>query len=382
MVTLPSSRARAPIGLAICLLASLLAACSQPAAPAAPAASPAAPSSTAPATAGSAGPAATNPAGLPPIDTSKIDAVRVAWTAASGSQTPIWIAQEGGYFQKYGLDVDLQFVASSSTAVQAVLADEIQFSACAGGAPIASRVACSDMKIIASNTNVPAFYLMARPEVRTVEALRGRRIAIDRRGSSQEVAARMVLRARGLDPDRDVIWVSTGGGFLEVLASLESGAADAADFSSPTNLEARKRGYVELVDIAAQGYPYQGSCLMARESYLNAHPDVARKVVRAYVDAVHRYKTDEAFAVDTLVAYTKIDDREIQHETWRYYAQQLAPEKPYPTLAGIQTVIEEVAASNPEAASHQPAEFVDDRFVRELDAAGYFAQLYGATGNP
>jgi len=173
-----------------------------------------------------------------------------------------------------------------------------------------------------------------------------------------------------------LLGVTTGGGFLEVLAPLESAAADAADFSSPTNLEARKRGYVELVDVAAQGFPYQGSCLMARESYLNARPDVARKVVRAYADAIHRYKTDEAFAVDTLIKYTQIDDRDIQRETWRYYALQLAPEIPYPTLAGIQTVIEEVAASNPEAATHQPAEFLDDRFVRELDTAGYFQQLY------
>jgi NitT/TauT family transport system substrate-binding protein len=346
----------------------MLAACTQAAPPPAPAVgSPASGAASAPPDA----------AGLPAIDTTKVDAIRIAWTAASGSQAPVWIAYEGGYFQQYGLDVDLSFMASSSTGVQAVLADEIQLSACAGGAPIASRVAGSDMKIITSVTNVPAFYLMARPDVRTVEDLRGRRIAIDRRGSSQEVAARMVLRARGMDPDRDVIWVSTGGGFLEVLAALESGAADAADFSSPTNLEARKRGYVELVDVAAQGYPYQGSCLMARESYLNARPDVARKVVRAYADAIHRYKTDEAFSVDTLVKYTQIDDREIQHETWRYYALQLAPEVPYPTLAGIQTVIEEVAASNPEAASHQPAEFMDDRFVRELDDAGYFARLYG-----
>ena len=356
-----------PRALAVGLLAALVAACTRPAA------APAAPS--APAPRGSA-PAATEAAGAPTIDTSRVDSIRVAWTAASGSQTPIWIAYEGGYFRQYGLDVDLSFIASSSTAVQAVLADEIQFSACAGAAPVASRVAGSDMKILTSVTNVPAFYLMARPEIRSVADLRGRRIAIDRRGSSQEVAARMVLRAQGMDPDRDVVWLSTGGGFLEVLAALDSGAADAADFSSPTNLEARKRGYVELVDIAAQGYPYQGSCLMARESYLSAHPDIARKIVRAYVDAVHRYKTDEAFAVDTLIAYTKIDDREIQHETWRYYAQQLAPEKPYPTLAGIQTVIEEVAASNPEAAGHQPEEFVDDRFVRELDEAGYIARLY------
>ena len=127
-------------------------------------------------------------------------------------------------------------------------------------------------------------------------------------------------------------------------------SADAADFSSPTNLEARKRGYVELVDIAAQGYPYQGSCVMARESYLNARPDVARKMIRAYADAVHRYKTDEEFSVRVLTQYTKIDDPEIQRTTWRYYAVQLAPEVPYPTLPGVQTVIEEVAASNPRAA--------------------------------
>jgi ABC-type nitrate/sulfonate/bicarbonate transport system substrate-binding protein len=134
---------------------------------------------------------------------------------------------------------------------------------------------------------------------------------------------------------------------------------------------------VELVDIAAQGYPYQGSCLMARESYLNARPDVARKVVRAYADAIHRYKTDEEFSIRVLTQYTQIDDPEIQRATWRYYALQLAPEVPYPTLPGIQTVIEEVAASNPRAADYGPEEFVDDRFVRELEAAGYFKTLYG-----
>ena len=112
---------RAPSVLVACLLVSLLAACARPA--------PSAPTASAP-TGGA--PAATDAAGLPALDTAKVDAIRVAWTAASGSQTPLWIAYEGGYFQKYGLDVDLSFVASSSTAVQAVLADEIQFSACAG----------------------------------------------------------------------------------------------------------------------------------------------------------------------------------------------------------------------------------------------------------
>ncbi len=363
-------------------LASLMVglACAPSASPS-PAASAPARSEAAPSTAATAStaPAVTSAGAdaLPPIDTARVDAIRVAWTAASGGQAPLWIAQEGGYFRQYGLDVDLSFIASSSTAVQALMADELQFSACAGGAVVASRVAGSDVKLIASVVNVPAFYLMARPGIGSIEELRGQRIAIDRRGSSQEVAARMVLRTRGLDPDRDVIWVSVGGGYLEILASLESGAADAADFSSPTNLEARKRGYVELVDIAAQGYPYQGSCVMARESYLNARPDVARKVVRAYADAIHRYKTDEEFSVRVLTQYTKIDDPEIQRATWRYYAVQLAPEVPYPTLPGVQTVIEEVAASNPRAADYRPEEFVDDRFVRELDAAGYFQTLYG-----
>ena len=170
--------------------------------------------------------------------------------------------------------------------------------------------------------------------------------------------------------------MNVGGGYLEILASLESGAADAANFSSPTNLEARKRGYVELVDIAALGLPYQGSCLMARESFFNARPEVMRKLIRAYADAIHRYKTDEDFSVRVLTQYTQIEDPEIQRTTWHYYAQQIAPEIPYPTLAGVQTVIEEVAATNPQAAQYAPEYFVDDRFVRELDEAGYFARLY------
>ncbi|HZU07086.1 MAG TPA: ABC transporter substrate-binding protein [Chloroflexota bacterium] len=364
------------LSAAIVCLVGIAAACAPPGAPAgssgAPAPSTASPSSPAPAT-----PSGAALPGLPPIDTARVDAIRVAWTAASGAQAPVWIAYEGGYFRRYGLDVELTFIASSTAAVQALLADELQFATCAGGAVVASRVGGGDTKIVAGAVNVPAFYLMAHPSIRSVDDLRGRRIAIDRRGASQEVAARLVLRARGLDPDRDVLWISVGGGFLEILASLDSGAADAGNFSSPTNLEARKRGYVELVDIAAQGIPYQGSCIMARESFLNARPEVARKFIRAYVDALHRYKTDEDFSIRVLTQYTKIEDPEIQRATWQYYAREVMPEIPYATLPGIQTVIEEVAATNPRAASYPPEEFVDDRFVRELEAAGYFDQLYG-----
>ena len=358
------------------LLAVATLSCTQsPTAPAGPSAAPRAEAPPA------SGPLATgankSPDGLPAIDTAQVDSVRVAWTAASGAQAPAWIAQEGGYFRQYGLDVDLTYIASSTTAVQAMLADEIQFSSCAGGAVVASRVAGSDISIVMALVNVPAFYLMAQPAVQSVEGLRGKRIAIDRRGSSQEVSGRLVLRARGLDPDRDVLWVSVGGSFLEVLASLDTGAADAAVLSPPTNLEARKRGYVELVDLASQGYPYQGSCVMARDSYVAKHPDVVRKLVRAYADAVHRYKTDESFAIQVLQQYTKIEDPEIQRATWHYYTTEAIPDVPYPSLPGLQTVIEEVAATNPEAASHQLEEFVDDRFVRELDEAGYYARLYG-----
>lgn len=316
-------------------------------------------------------------AAVPALDSARVDAIRMAYTALSGSQAPVFIAQEGGYFRQYGLDVDLTLIPGSSLAVQAMIANELQAGVCSGSAVVAARVGGADVKIIAGLSRVPAFSILARPPIRRLVELRGQRVGIDRRGTSRDTASRLALRHGGLEPDRDVIWVNIGGTTVDSLAALESGAIDASAFGLPFHLEAQRRGYVELLDLSAEDIPYQGSCVMAREEYMATSSDVARKLVRAVADAIHRYKTDQEFSLTVLRQYTTIEDQEILRATWRYYAERIIPDVPYATLRGLETVIEEVAVTNPQAAGYRPEDFVEHRFVRELEEAGYFVRLYG-----
>ena len=101
-----------------------------------------------------------------------------------------------------------------------------------------------------------------------------------------------------------------------------------------------------------------------------------RGVVAALVDAIHYFKTDRAGTIAVIGRFLQQDDPEVL-ESCTESAGAALPEKPYPTVAGMANSLAQVARTNEAAARLSPADLVDDRFVRELDAAGYIDALYG-----
>jgi hypothetical protein len=99
-------------------------------------------------------------------------------------------------------------------------------------------------------------------------------------------------------------------------------------------------------------------------------------VVAALSEAIHYYKTEKEPTIKILGKYLQTSDREALEETYREVAVKALPEKPYATLPGIQTILDELAQKNPKAKNARPEEFVDMSFVKKLDDEGFFERLY------
>ena len=311
---------------------------------------------------------------LPAPSIAKGTKLTVGYSAISGSNIMIWAAQEAGYFEKHGLDVTLVYISSGPKAVAAILAGETPVSIASGEALVRARLSGADVVAFAEQTGTFVFSLITLPGVKRPEDLKGKALGVTRFGASTHRGLLEALKHFGLVPGRDVTILQVGG-VPEILASMEGGRIAGGVLSPPTSVVAKQKGYHELLDIGSLGIPFQQAALVAREAYIREHPDVIRAVVKAIVEAIRRVKTDKALAKRILTKYTKVQDDAVLEETYRLFVVNHLKPVPYPSEAAVKTVLDDVAETNPKARAAQPREFVDPRWLRELEDSGFIRQL-------
>lgn len=321
---------------------------------------------TSPPQAAAAPPAAPTPQPLEPA--------RFIVTAISLTISPAPVAYELGYFAEEGIDADLVYVAGAATPAQALVAGEVQFVGGAGATAVPAGLEGAGLVVIAVHVNTFPFSIMA-PGLERMEQLRDKRVAITRRGAATDYAARFALPRFGLQPERDVLIVPLEGN-PEILAGLASGAADAGVLSDFGIAETRRRGYHELLDISSLGVEYSLTGLVTTRKLVEERPDYVRRFVRGWTRGLAYSLTNPQEAMPLLARFLRTTDLSLTEEAYREYVPTVQ-RIPYPRPAGIQTVLDTLAPTNPRAASADPRDFMDDRFIRELDDAGYFRQLYG-----
>ena len=301
--------------------------------------------------------------------------LNIAYTATSPYQAALIIAKEAGIFKKHGLDPQLILTPGGSLGFQAMMGGDVAMVLADGSSAVTSNLAGADVVIIASFLNTFPYSLISIPEVKKVDQLVGGKVAISRFGSATDVSVRMSLAKVGLNPDKDVTILQIGTQTTR-FAALQSKQVQATIITPPFTLTARKQGYNTLVDMAQLNIPFALTALLTRRSYIKAQRETVAEVVAALSDAVHFYKREKEPVLKILSKYLDTNDREALEETYREIALKTMPEKPYPTLPGIQTILDELALKNPKAKAARPEDFVDMSFVKKLDDDGYFARLY------
>jgi len=319
------------------------------------------------------------PAASAPSPTSPpLTSLRFPITAIAGSTLLLPLGRESGLFARYGLDVDIITMAGSSLAVQSMLAGDLPLSAVSSAAVVEADLAGAQIDIIAGVVNRANNMVMAVPEVATMADFRGRRVGVPRLGDSNDFFIRYALRQAGLEPDRDLQILQIGLN-SEMLTAMQNGAIEGGAMSSPTTIRARRLGYRQVLDLGAMGIPYQHTTVNVLRSYLQAQPDVVRRFLQAYIETIYLFKADKAFTKKVLADFAKTDDEEVLEETWELYAEQYLERVPYPTLEGLQSVLNE--SLHPEAKTARPEQFVNTALLDELKAAGFFDELRARYGD-
>jgi NitT/TauT family transport system substrate-binding protein len=299
----------------------------------------------------------------------------VAYPTTVGSMGILWVTKDAGLFDKYGLDVSLIYISGSSKIVQAMLAREIPISEIAIPAVIQANQAGADLVMLAGANHKPGQKLMVKSAIKRPEDLKGKKLGVTRFGTSDDFLLRYLLTQWKIAPERDVALLQMGGS-PEILAGLSSGGIDGGVLSSPLNLRAQKAGFSLLADMSAIGVDYQGAGIVTTRSYMRERTDTLRSYLKAYVEGLARFKTDKAFSLKVLAKYSRIDDREMLEETYRHYAVNVMPRVPYPTMKGIQMVLDEISSRSPKTREISPASLVDVTYLKELEQSGFIKRLY------
>ena len=290
--------------------------------------------------------------------------VRINWTAVTGAQSGMFMAQQEGLFKKYGLNVELIHIPSSSRGIQAILAGEIAFSFMDGANAVQANLKGANLALVAGATNRQVFSLMAKPEFKRIADLRGKKIGITRVGSSTHTSALFALASAGLKTNDYQLLP-----LLEVpniYTALAAGQIDAGVMSPPTNARAKKSNYVELMNVAKEGPEFVSVAVGTSRSYIKANEDIVGRVVRAYAEGVQIFKANKPAALRMIQRQLKVSDPEIQEDTYTQFRDYLEY-PPYVSRKGMEAILAEVAEKESGAKNAKPDDFMDMRFVVELD---------------
>ena len=303
------------------------------------------------------------------------DRINTSYISTSpGSSSVIWIAKDARIFDKHGLDATVIFISGSVRGIQAILAGEIPIGEGGGPGLASARLAGGDVVAIAGNVNVLPYYLVSSPSIKKAEDLRGKIGGTHIAGTTAEFALKVGLKKIGLEPNKDVT-LRVIGGSTERMIALQKGIVQFTVVTEAGKATAEKLGYPMVVDMATLQIPFPQNGVYTSTKLIRDNPDLVRRYLRAYVEAIHYFKTRKEETIKIMRKYSRLDDRKVLEEAWDWHAR-FFPEAPYPPAEGYQLILQDMAATNPKAAQANVKDYLDSRFIKELEDSGFIKGLY------
>lgn len=302
------------------------------------------------------------------------DRIRIGYSGISVSNAMVWVTQEGRLFEKNGLDVELLYL-QAFLGQTALIAGEIQTGVYSAFLMSPARLQGADVVMVVSFVNHLLNRLVVRPEIRSPADLKGKRIGISRFGTTLDWTTRFLLSKLGLNPEKDVTVLQVGANDT-LTASLIAGITiDGALLSSPYYKRAVAAGMRVLVNMEEMNIPYQQTGLNTTQRFITRSPDVVRRVVKSVVEGIHLMRTHPEVAKRAIGKRMQIKDEKELEEAYQLL-HGFIQTKPYPSLEGFKTIFAELSKTLPKARTADPKDFVDTRFLEELDRSGFIDGLY------
>lgn len=295
--------------------------------------------------------------------------LRVAYSAISGAMSSLWVAQEGGYFKREGLDVELLYIGGGSLLIQSMLSGDVPFAYGPSVPVINASLRGADLALIGNTGNSLVFSIMSRPDIKQPAQLKGKKVGVTRLGGSTDWALDAALKHWGMER-RDLTVIQTGG-MPEGLAGLVAGAFDAVVLSPPSNFKAAKAGMYELVDVGQLKIIFPNTPLSASESFIRSNRDTALRFLRGFTQGLRRLRTDKEFSMRVLSKYTKVNDAETLAQLHQTYGIRYSGDRiPYVRAEGVEEILKKIPGK--EAREAKASNFIDNSLLTELEQGGWF----------
>jgi ABC-type nitrate/sulfonate/bicarbonate transport system substrate-binding protein len=292
----------------------------------------------------------------------------VSYGGTAGYQLPLWVNKEMGFSKKYGVDLEIILIQAGSPNIQALLGGSLQLTQTAASSALLAAVRGAPVVIVATLENKLPIQLIARPEIKDPQQLRGKTIGINRFGGSNDAAVLMAVKAWKMDP-KDITMLQTGGTAAR-MAALVGKKVDATVQSYPEIFQARKLGMNVLADMGDFGF-YTNTSNIVTRSYLQQNRATVKGFIKGQIEAMHYVKTNKEGSLKILKKHLQVSDPEAVEGTYEFFSKRLA-RVPRTEMDGIKNVLASIGA-----AQRDPGEFVDMSLIDEIEREGFVQKLYG-----
>jgi NitT/TauT family transport system substrate-binding protein len=291
-----------------------------------------------------------------------LDRVKVTYPSESMGSLAIFAARDRGFFANNRLDAETLFI-TSERAMAAVAAGEIHYVGGVGGASVAATVAGLPLRAAWVAASSPPYTIFARPEIKTLDELRGKRMGLSGVGGTVPVVAEQALKHYGMDLARDLVSVQIAGSDLLRLEAMRSGAIDATPLAAPQSLTARSDGFTPLVDAAAVVQMPLGGLSISLDT-LAGNRDQAKRVIRALTQA-QQWLLDNREDAIAMVMATLQTDRAIAEGTYDEAAPTFQG-KGLVSREGIENILQNLRDGGRVGADVRYEDVADGRLAEEV----------------
>jgi NitT/TauT family transport system substrate-binding protein len=310
-----------------------------------------------------------------PHTLSAAEKIRIGYSGLSPATGMLWVAHEGKLFEKNGLTPDVLFLRNN-LGQSALIAGEIEMCGYSASLLAPARVQGADPLMIVSFQRKLNYRLVVRPEIRTLEDLKGKVLGVTRYGTVNDWTMRLLLNKLGVNPERDVRLIQVGDSAPAVATSLIAGKTfDGALLQPPFYNKAVESGMRVFANMEEMDIPFQQTGLNTTQSYIAKNPDIVRRVVKSVIEGVHLIHTNPGLAKRAISRYMQIKDEKALEDSYQQL-KATSEIKPYPSVEGFKTILDDLAKKLPAARTANPRDFMDARFIQELDKSGYIDGLY------
>ena len=296
-------------------------------------------------------------------------------SAIAISQSLPWIAREAGIFRKHNLDFDLVLMRSAGTAAAAMVGGETDVGLIGGIGIVSAYVqGAQDFVITGAVKNILTHSIIAKPDIKRPEELKGKSIGVNRIGSNNHYFAIQVLQRIGLDPAKDVIFRQTGGDAADLIALLNGSVDASAMLTYGQNAVAQ--GFHYLIYGPDLRIPYTAAAFVTRRSVIARKPQIIGQFMRSMAEASKIFHTDRDTTFKILAKYLRINDRKILETSFNNEVKAMEAKFDMKPEA-LQAILDELATNDGRAKKVQPQQLIDRRYLEEMEKSGFFDSLWG-----